>query len=71
MKARTVAVGAVAAGAVAGLILWRRRSRGSARPLLQLGLGDGSVETLAASNPSTAELESLAAAIRRALEGER
>ena len=68
MRARTIALLAVAAGAAAGFVVWRRRSAAAARPLLQLGLEDGAVHTLAASDPSAVELETLAASVRRALE---
>jgi hypothetical protein len=69
VKARTLALPVVAAGAVAGLIWWRRRSARTPQPVVQLGLSDGAVQTLDPSDPSTAELEALAAGVRDSLTG--
>ncbi len=67
MRSRYVAAAALAAGAVAGLVLWRRRGGASPRPAVQLGLSDGSVHALDAADPDVATLERLADAVRRAL----
>jgi len=69
VKARTLALPVVAAGAVAGLIWWRRRSARIQQPTVQLGQSDGAVQTLDPSDPSTAELEALAAGVRDSLTG--
>ena len=69
MKARTLALPVVAAVAVAGLVWWRRRSAPASRPAVQLGLRDGALQTLDPSDPSTAELEALAAGVRDSLTG--
>lgn len=69
MKARNVALVAVAAGAVAGLVWWRRRSACVPEPVAQLGLADGSVQLLDRSDPLTTELETLAAGVRDSLTG--
>ena len=69
MKARTLALPVVAAGAVAGLVWWRRRSARAPQPVVQLGLSDGAVQTLDSTDPSTAELETLAAGVRDTLTG--
>ena len=69
MKARNVALVAAAAGAVAGLVWWRRRSSRAPEPAVQLGLADGSVQTLDRSDPLTTELETLAAGVRDSLTG--
>jgi hypothetical protein len=69
VKARTLAPLAVAAVAAAGLVWWRRRSASAPRPAVQLGLSDGVVRTLDPSDPSTAELETLAAGVRDSLTG--
>jgi len=69
VKARNVAVVAVAAGAVAGLVWWRRRAPGAAEPSAQLGLPDGAVRALDRTDPSTTELETLAARVRDLLTG--
>ncbi len=63
MKARRVAVLALAA-AFAGLVVWRRRSARPPEPVVQLGLADGSVHTLAPTDPASAELQALAAGVR-------
>jgi hypothetical protein len=57
------------AGAVAGLVWWRRRTTAPADPLAQLGLRDGAVRTLDRSDPSTVELETLAVGVRDSLTG--
>jgi NAD(P)-dependent dehydrogenase (short-subunit alcohol dehydrogenase family) len=57
----------VAAGATA--LVWRRRSGRLREPAVQLGLGDGAVHTLDRTDPSTAELEALAAGVRGTLTG--
>ena len=69
MKARTLALPVVAVGAIAGLVWWRRRSARPPRSVVQLGLSDGAVQTLDPSDPSTAELEALAAGVRDSLTG--
>ena len=69
MKARNVALAAAAAGAVAGLVWWRRRSSVPADQLVQLGLPDGAVRALDRSDHSTTELEALAARVRDSLTG--
>jgi hypothetical protein len=69
MKARNVALTAAAAGAVAGVFWWRRRSSRTSETAVQLGLSDGAVLTLGPSDPSTPELETLAAGVRDSLTG--
>ncbi len=68
MKARTVVLVA-AAGAVAGLVWWHRRTSAPADLLVQLGARDGAVRTLDLFDPSTVELETLAAGVRDLLTG--
>ena len=68
MKARTVVLVA-AAGAVAGLMWWHRRTSAPADLLVQLGARDGAVRTLDLFDPSTVELETLAARVRDLLTG--
>jgi hypothetical protein len=69
VKARNVALAAVAAGTVAGAVWWRRRSARAPEPAVQLGLTDGAVHKLDRSDPSTIELETLAAGVRDSLPG--
>ena len=69
MKRRTLALPFVAAGAFAGLVWWRRRAARPPQPAVQLGHGDGAVQLLDPSDPSTAELEALAAGVRDSLTG--
>ena len=69
MKARTVAIVAAAAATVAGVFWWRRRSSAPAEPQVQLGLQDGAVHALDRTDPSTTELETLAARVRDSLTG--
>ena len=69
MKARSVALVAAAAVAVAGLVWWRRRSSRVPELAVQLGLGDGSVQTLDHSDPLATELEALATGVRDSLTG--
>jgi hypothetical protein len=69
VKARNLALVAAAAGAVAGLVWWRRRSSTPTEPLVQLGLRDGAVRALDPSDPLTTELETLAAGVRDSLTG--
>lgn len=69
MKARRVAtVAAAVAGAVAGLVWWRRRTAASP-PGVQIGLADGAVHTLEQDDPARAELEALAVGVRDGLTG--
>jgi hypothetical protein len=70
VKARNAALLTAVAGAVAGgLVWWRRRSSRAPEPAVQLGLSDGSVQTLGRSDPLIAELETLAAGVRDSLPG--
>ena len=69
MKARNVALVAAAAGTAAGVFWWRRRSSRVPEPAVQLGLADGAVQVLDRSDPSTTELETLAAGVRDSLTG--
>jgi hypothetical protein len=69
VKARNVALLAAAAGAVAGLVWWRRRSSRTPEPVVQFGLTDGSLQMLDRSDPLIIELETLAAGVRDSLTG--
>ena len=69
MKARRVALLAALAGAVAGLVWWRRRAAAPPQPGVQIGLADGSVRTLDQDDPARAELEALAAGVSDSLTG--
>jgi len=69
VRARRVAVLAALAGAVAGLVWWRRRVGEPLQPGVQIGLADGSGRTLDQDDPSCAELEALAAGVRDSLTG--
>jgi hypothetical protein len=69
MRARTVALAALGAVAVAGLVWWRRRTPAPADLLVQFGVRDGAVRTLDLFDPATAELETLAAGVRDSLTG--
>lgn len=71
MRTRIAIALAVVAGAAAAMILvWeRRRSSAGVEPMVQLGLPDGVVRTLDRSDPSTIELEALAAGVRDSLSG--
>jgi hypothetical protein len=62
-------VAVAAAGAVAGLVLWRRRSAAPPEPAVQLGTSDGGLHILGETDSSRAELEALAAGVRDALTG--
>ena len=67
MKPRTFALLA-AAGAAGAAVWWRRRRRAAATPPVQLGLSDGSVQSLDPADPATIELVAIATDLRRALE---
>lgn len=68
MRLRSVAFIATTAGAVAGVVYWRRRRRHAVSlPPVQLGLADGSLEVPDKGDPVVAVLEVLAADVRRAL----
>jgi hypothetical protein len=69
VRARKVALAVAAAGAVAAAFWWRRRSTRTPEPVVQLGLAGGAVQTLDRSDPSTTELETLAAGVRDSLPG--
>ncbi len=69
MRVRTVTLLAVAAGAVAAVVWWRRQSAAEPEPLVQFGLSGGAVRTLDRSDPSTIELETLAAGVRDSFTG--
>jgi hypothetical protein len=69
VKARSLALLAVVAGVVAALVWWRRRSASETQTLVQLGLSGGVVRTLERSDPSTVELETLAAGVRDSFTG--
>ncbi len=58
---------AAAAGAVAGLVWWRRRASAPAATPAQIGLSDGSVHILEPGDPARGELEMLAARVSDAL----
>jgi hypothetical protein len=68
MRARTPALVAAVA-AVAAIVWWRRHSSARTEPLVQLGLSDGSVRTLDRTDPSTIELQALAAGVRDSFTG--
>ena len=67
MKSRTV-VTLLAASGLAGAVVYARRKRAAATPLVQLGFEDGGQQALAAGDPGVAELRSAAAALRRAFQ---
>jgi hypothetical protein len=69
VRARRIALVALAAAALAALVFWRRRSARVPEPAVQLGLADGSVHTLALADPASAELQVLAAGMRDSLIG--
>jgi hypothetical protein len=69
MKLRTLALLALAAGFIAGVVMWRRRSSGPPAPAVQLGLAGGEVRALDPTDPATAELQELAAGVRDAFTG--
>ena len=69
MKLRHLALLALAAGFVAGLVVWRRRPSGPPEQAVQLGLAGGEVRALDPADPATAELQTLAAGVRDALTG--
>ena len=69
MRARNVVLTLAAAGVVAGAFWWRRRSARAPEAAVQLGLADGAIHTLDRSDPSTTELETLAAGVRDSLPG--
>ena len=69
MKLRHLALLALVAGFVSGLIVWRRRGAGQPEPAVQLGLAGGEVRALDPTDPATAELEALAAGVRDAFTG--
>ena len=74
MRARTLALAAAvavaaAAGVVAVFVWRRRRSSARVRATVRLGLPDGSVSTLDPSDPSTIELQTLAAGVRDSFTG--
>jgi hypothetical protein len=69
VKARRAALLALAIGAFAALVFWRRRSARAPEPVVQLGLADGSVHTLALTDPASAELQVLAAGVRDSFTG--
>ncbi|HTX68153.1 MAG TPA: hypothetical protein VMH50_03275 [Thermoleophilia bacterium] len=64
MKARRLALFAAGAGALAGLLVWRRRSARAPEPVVQLGLADGSVHSFHLTDPATARLQALAVGVR-------
>ncbi len=68
MRPRRIALLALMVAAFAGLVMWRRSARAS-EPVVQLGLADGSVHTLALTDPASAELQALAAGVRDSLTG--
>ena len=67
MRPRSVALIALAAGAVAGFVCWRRR--GGSRPEMgvRLGLADGSVRVFDRADPAVGELERLALRVRTSM----
>lgn len=67
MRLRSAALIATIAGAVAGVVYWRRRRHAASLPPVQLGLADGGVEVPDEDDPTVAVLEVLAADVRRAL----
>jgi hypothetical protein len=69
VKARTVALGAAVAGAVAGLVWWRRLTAVVPEAAVQLGTSDGAVHDLDEADPSRDELVALAAGVRDLLTG--
>jgi hypothetical protein len=69
MKLRHLALIALAAGFVAGLIVWRRRRSGPPEQAVQLGMTGGEVRVLDPADPATAELQVLAAGVRDTFTG--
>jgi hypothetical protein len=69
VKPRRIALLVLAAVVVAGVVWWRRRPARAPRPVVQLGLADGSVHTVDLSDPATAELRALAAGVRDSFTG--
>ena len=69
MKLSRLALLALVAGFVAGLVVWRRRASGSPEPAVQLGLVGGEVRMLDPADPATVELQLLAAGVQDAFTG--
>jgi hypothetical protein len=69
MKLRTLALLALSAGFIAGVVVWRRRSSGPPEQAVQLGVSGGAVRALDPTDPATAELQALAAGVRDAFTG--
>ena len=69
MKARTLALIAAAVAVAAAVVWLRRRFSAQTEPPVQLGLSDGSVRVLDRTDPSTIELQTLAAGVRDSFTG--
>ena len=67
MKLRTAVIFVAVLG-LAGAAVYLRRKRATAPLPVRLGLEDGGEQSLAAGDPGVAELQSAAAAVRRAFE---
>ena len=68
MKSRTAAIILLVLGLAGAAVYVRRRRAAAMPPAVQLGLDDGSEQSLAAADPGAADLQSAAAAVRRGFE---
>ena len=68
MKSRTAIIVLAALGVAGAAVYVRRKRAAAAPPPVQLGLEDGSEQSLAAGDPGVAALLSAAAGVRRSFE---
>ena len=68
MKFRTAVIVLAVLGFAGAAVYVRRKRAAAAPPPVQLGLEDGSEQSLAAGDPGVAELQSVAVGVRRGFE---